>query len=88
MKSHRFHDAQHSVSVEDYRQPVAQVLAVRVLKPEQGQEMLRPLRKQEAFRHQQPLYISHSSLKTITYRLWDEKSKRLVGYGHLKLMRK
>lgn len=28
------------------------------------------------------------SLKTISYRLWDEKSKRLVGYRHLKLVRK
>ncbi len=28
------------------------------------------------------------SLKTISYRLWDEKNKRLVGYRHLKLTRK
>ncbi len=28
------------------------------------------------------------SLKTIGYRLWDEKSKRLVGFRHLKLVRK
>ena len=29
-----------------------------------------------------------ASLKSATYRLWDEKSKRLVGYGHFKQLRK
>ena len=29
-----------------------------------------------------------SSLKSFTFRLWDEKSKRLVGYSHCKQMRK
>ena len=29
-----------------------------------------------------------SSLKSFTYRLWDEKSRKLVGYGHFKQMRK
>lgn len=29
-----------------------------------------------------------SSLKSFTYRLWDEKGKRLVGYRHLKHLRK
>jgi omega-6 fatty acid desaturase (delta-12 desaturase) len=28
-----------------------------------------------------------SSLKSITFRLWDEKSRRLVGYRHLKFVR-
>jgi omega-6 fatty acid desaturase (delta-12 desaturase) len=28
-----------------------------------------------------------SSLKSFTYRLWDEKRKKLVGYGHLKYYR-
>ena len=29
-----------------------------------------------------------SSLKSATYRLWDEKSKKLVGYRHLRQLRK
>ena len=29
-----------------------------------------------------------SSLKCITYRLWDEKSRKLVGYGHLRKMQR
>jgi omega-6 fatty acid desaturase (delta-12 desaturase) len=29
-----------------------------------------------------------SSLKSITFRLWDEKSRKLVGYGHLRKHRK
>jgi len=29
-----------------------------------------------------------SSFKSLTFRLWDEKGRRLVGYGHLKNLRK
>lgn len=29
-----------------------------------------------------------SSMKSFTYRLWDEQGRRLVGYGHLKQLRK
>jgi len=29
-----------------------------------------------------------SSLKSFTYRLWDEQQKKLVGYGHLRAIRK
>ena len=29
-----------------------------------------------------------SSLKTVTYRFWDEKSRKLVGYRHLRQLRK
>ena len=29
-----------------------------------------------------------SSLKSITFRLWDEKNRRLVGYGALRKLRK
>jgi omega-6 fatty acid desaturase (delta-12 desaturase) len=28
-----------------------------------------------------------SSLKSFTFRLWDEKSRKLVGYGHLRKIR-
>jgi omega-6 fatty acid desaturase (delta-12 desaturase) len=29
-----------------------------------------------------------SSFKSLTFRLWDEPSRRLVGFGHLKKPRK
>ena len=29
-----------------------------------------------------------SSLKSFTFRLWDEQHRRLVGYGHLRTLRR
>jgi omega-6 fatty acid desaturase (delta-12 desaturase) len=29
-----------------------------------------------------------SSFKSFTFRLWDEQRRKLVGYGHLKTVRK
>jgi acyl-lipid omega-6 desaturase (Delta-12 desaturase) len=39
------------------------------------------------FQHVKPITL-FSSLKSATYRLWDEKNKRLVGYRHLRELRK
>jgi len=29
-----------------------------------------------------------SSLKSLTFRLWDEQRQKLVGYGHLRTLRR
>ena len=39
------------------------------------------------FRAVKPITLI-SSFRSFTFRLWDEKSRKLVGYGHLKKMRK
>ena len=39
------------------------------------------------FRSVKPITL-FASFKTLTYRLWDEQRKKLVGFGHIRELRR